>query len=281
MAAARRSDPLWLMAGLLTVIPLTVATAWRFRMLSRTGLNLGVASRLILSASTLNLLLPSKMGDLAKAWVLDRRYGYDPKLAFALVIFEKLLDLASLLFWGVLALIWMRPDDPVFLLGALATAGLLGLLMLLLSPWAAGTGMTMLGRHLPRKLAAMAEQWHDFTGWFWGEKLRAMNTVGLSLAIWAGHLAQFWLYARALGSVPLIGNMAAATLSILAGLLPFTMAGVGTRDAAIVYFYHDWLTPAQCAMLGLLATLRYVLPAIAGLPFMGDYLHRRPAPDEA
>ena len=54
------------------------------------------------------------------------------------------------------------------------------------------------------------------------------------------------------------------------------MAGIGTRDAAIVYFYRGWLTPGQAAVLGVLATLRYVLPALAGLPFMRDFWERRP-----
>jgi glycosyltransferase 2 family protein len=75
--------------------------------------------------------------------------------------------------------------------------------------------------------------------------------------------------------VPFLDNMAFATLAILAGLLPFTMAGIGTRDAAILFLYAPWLSAGQAAVLGVLATLRYLLPAIAGLPFMGDYLDRR------
>jgi uncharacterized membrane protein YbhN (UPF0104 family) len=73
--------------------------------------------------------------------------------------------------------------------------------------------------------------------------------------------------------------MAASTLAILAGLLPFTMGGIGIRDLAIVYFYHQWLSLPQCAALGLLATLRYLLPAVAGLPFVSDDW-RAPEPRE-
>lgn len=69
--------------------------------------------------------------------------------------------------------------------------------------------------------------------------------------------------------------MAFATLAILAGLLPFTMAGIGTRDAAILFLYAPYLSAGQAAVLGVLATVRYLAPALAGLPFMGDYLHRK------
>lgn len=260
-AAAAAARPTWLVAGVLAVIPLTWGTALRFQWLSRTAIRAALAARLILAACTLNLVLPSKMGDLAKAWVLERRHGFARAFALSLVVFEKLLDLAALLAWGVLALVWMRPDDPRFV----AAAAVLGAAL-------AGLGalMTPLAAHLPLP-ARIAEPWLALVRWFWSDGRRAAATIALSLVLWAGHLAQLWLFARALGQVPLIASMAAATLSLLAGLLPFTMAGVGTRDLAIVYFYHDWLTPAQCAALGMLATLRYLLPAIAGLPFVSDY----------
>jgi uncharacterized membrane protein YbhN (UPF0104 family) len=69
--------------------------------------------------------------------------------------------------------------------------------------------------------------------------------------------------------------MAFATLGILAGLLPLTMAGIGSRDAVIIHFYSAYMSPGAAAVLGVLATLRYVIPAIAGLPFIGNYLSLR------
>lgn len=277
--AVAQADPRWLAAGLAAVIPLTLGTALRFRMLSRTHLPLGTATRLILSASTLNLILPSKMGDLAKSVVLTSRYGYDGKLALALVVMEKMLDMASLLFWGVLAMLWLARDQPLFWLGALATGGLLLLLVILLSPLGLSAWLIGLaGRLLPGKagkwVGGFGAEWQEAVRWFWSARGRMLAVVLVSLTIWAGHLAQFWLFAQALAFVPFLDNMAFATLAILAGLLPLTMAGVGTRDAAIVLLYAPYLTAGQGAVLGVLATLRYLMPAIAGLPFMGDYLDR-------
>lgn len=281
LAAAAAADPLWLALGLAAVVPLTLGTAWRFKMLSRSPLGVGTAARLILSSSTLNLILPSKAGDFAKAWVLTRRYGVDGKLALSVVVLEKMLDLASLLFWGVLALLWIGPDTPLLAAAAAATAGLLLLLTLLLVPGLSGGVLDALSHLLPGRAGALAaafgRDWRETLAWFWSETGRAGGTLLLSLGLWAAHLAQFWLFARALGFVPFLDNMAFATLSILAGLLPFTMAGIGTRDAAIVWFYRDWLSPGQGAVLGVLATLRYVLPAIAGLLFVRDFWDRRAA----
>jgi uncharacterized membrane protein YbhN (UPF0104 family) len=69
--------------------------------------------------------------------------------------------------------------------------------------------------------------------------------------------------------VPFPANLAIAPLAILAGLLPLTFAGVGTRDAALVFFYAPYMSAPAAAALGLLCTLRYVLPALIGLPFLG------------
>ncbi|TIS58452.1 MAG: hypothetical protein E5W91_08240 [Mesorhizobium sp.] len=113
----------------------------------------------------------------------------------------------------------------------------------------------------------------EMSEWFWSAPIRALGVITLSVVIWGAHLLQFWLFSQALnGHVPVLENAAFATLSILVGLLPFTFAGIGTRDAAVVFFYAPYLSPAAAALLGILATLRYVLPAIAGAPFVADFL---------
>ena len=63
-----------------------------------------------------------------------------------------------------------------------------------------------------------------------------------------------------------------ASLSIFVGLLPFTFAGIGTRDVALIFFYQPFLAAPVAAALGLFCTLRYLLPALIGLPFLGQYL---------
>jgi len=95
----------------------------------------------------------------------------------------------------------------------------------------------------------------------------------VSLAIWFLHLVQIWMLILALNAaVPFLDNLALAPLAILAGLLPLTFAGIGTRDAALIFFFAPYMAAPVGAALGLLCTLRYVLPAIAGLPFLGAYL---------
>ena len=57
--------------------------------------------------------------------------------------------------------------------------------------------------------------------------------------------------------------------------MPFTFAGIGTRDAAFVFIYSSYFTAATGAALGVLATMRYVIPAFFGIPFLYRYVDTR------
>jgi uncharacterized protein (TIRG00374 family) len=275
--AIRAADLFWLAIGLLMVIPLTLATAWRFKALVIDAhVGLGEANRLVLASSTLNLFLPSKLGDLAKAFVLSARHGMEGELAFSIVVFEKALDMVSLLLWGAFACLYVGLSKPELLIFALPVLLLLGLSLLIILPLPALSSLIRLvARLLPEGIAAkagrLAETSAGMAAWFWQKRGRAAGILLLSILLWGAHLLQFWLFTKAIGSfVPLLDNMAFATLAILVGLLPFTFAGIGSRDVAIVYFYGPYLSPAGAAFLGILGTLRYVIPAVAGIPFAGD-----------
>lgn len=287
-AAAQAAAPAWFWGAVAFTLPLTLATAWRFAALSSGGVGAGEALRLLLAASTLNMVLPSKMGDLAKAWILRRDNAMTGGRALALVVLEKLLDLWSLMAVGALALALTRPELP---------GGEVSLVLALMVLWGASIGLLLpmlAGRRalvplmlavqrfgkLHVRIAALVADWDELIGWFWARPLRAVAMLAGSLILWLGHMVQIWLFAKAIGDVPLALTMGLAVIAILAGLLPFTFAGVGTRDAALVVLFAPFLDAGGAALLGLCATLRYLIPALAGLPFVSAFWQARPK-DEA
>ena len=277
--AMRSANPWWLIGGISLLAPITLVTAWRFSLLVRDAkIGFGESNRLILASSTLNLILPSKMGDLAKGFVLTERHGVPGSLALSIVVLEKTLDLLSLLVWGVVAMLYVGLSNPILLLLTIPVAGLLAVVTAIIVPFPIFGGLIGLAwRILPARFAGKLERFFDSLSevvrWFWGRPLWAFGVIALSLTLWLVHLWQFWFFTRSVGgAIPMIDNMAFATMSILIGLLPFTVAGIGSRDAAIVVFYSAYLSPGAAAFVGILATLRYVLPAIAGLPFVGGFV---------
>ena len=282
-AVLAATDAGWLALALALFLPILALTALRLVGLAprAAGLGFGRALHLILMAGTLNMLLPSKMGDIAKAHALTGdRGGLAPEAALALVVLEKAWDLLALLAFCALGLLLVDSRGwgagwPLLGLAVLA-ATLVGLL-LVSSGAAVGLALGPMGRLLParwaERLQGFAASWRETLALFWAEPARALALIGLSLALWLLHLVQIWLFVLALGgAVPFVAHLGLTPLAIFVGLLPLTFAGVGTRDAALILFLAPWLDAPTAAALGLLCTLRYLLPALAGLPFLGRYL---------
>lgn len=280
----RNSDAQWMTIGILMVIPVTFLTAWRLQQLmpSDRRLGFGEATRLILAASGLNMVLPSKMGDIIKAYFIQRRGHLEGSLALSLVIFEKTCDMLSLLLWCVFGLMLYPEKDWLFwILTSSVAAGLVLGLLLVGSRRFASLFFSITQLAAPQKLQDKLEKlqhaWLVMHAYFWRDKTQLSRIAITSIFIWFLHLLQIWLFILALKAwVPLLANLALAPLAILVGLLPLTFAGVGTRDAAIILFYEPFLNAPTAAALGLLFTLRYLLPALGGLPFLGQYMQLKP-----
>ena len=268
-----------LIVSLAMVIPITMTTAWRLQQLvPQRSLGFLEANRLILGASVLNMILPSKMGDLAKSYFMAERSNLSRSLALSISIFEKACDLLSLLLWCVFGLLLYPAKDSLFwtMTGGVILGFALGLLLLSsqrFADWFFAVTVKFAPKSLGKKLQAMQASWGEMHRYFWQDRQQLGLITLTSIFIWFLHLLQIWLFILALTAVvPFLASLALSPLSILAGLLPLTFAGIGTRDAAIIYFYQDFFDPATGAALGLLCTSRYFIPALIGLPFLGQML---------
>jgi len=270
-----------LAAGLAMIAVTTALSSWRLAVLAPDEVEIGFAEavRLNLAASVLNLALPSKMGDLLKAAFIRNREGSGTVVAIPLVVFEKSLDVLALLAWCCFGLVAL-PRDQVLSVW-LVVAGLAALIIgvaVFVSPKFAAVFFGLVRRIVPgsrvrRVVADLSEAWESTRSDFWADRRRLIVLAAASLLIWFLHLVQIWLFIIALrGSVGLVQSMGLTALSIFAGLVLPAMAGIGTRDLALITFYRGLLAPETAAALGLLCTARYVVPALAGLPFIGRYV---------
>lgn len=276
----RNSHPWWMVISLAMVIPLVVVTSWRLQQLmpKNTSMSFMQANRLILGSSVLNMVLPSKMGDIAKAYFMQEEENLSGTLSLVIVIFEKACDMLSLLLWCMFGL-FFYPEKDVFFWGitAVITGGfVVGVAILAWRP-VADLFFNSLLKIAPKKIKSKFEQmqsaWEEMHNYFWSDRKQLLIITLTSVFIWFLHLLQIWLFIIALKAwTPFIVSVALSPLSLLAGLLPLTFAGVGTRDAALVWFYQPYFSETVGVALGLLCTSRYFLPAIIGLPFLGQMI---------
>lgn len=195
-----------------------------------------------------------------------------------MVTFEKLIDLVSLLFWCVLGLLLLDGEGWFFWLSlATIVSGLSALLLLLCVRRSGSLIFAIVERRLPPKLAgkvaAFRGAWEELVGFVHSAPRVYLGIAAFSVGLWAVHLAQIWLFAFAIGSeLPVAAAFGLVPLAILVGLVPLTLAGIGSRDAALVFLLAPYLAKGQALILGFLCTMRYVVPALLGLPFFASHL---------
>ena len=273
-----QADRLWLVVSVGIILPITVLRAIRFFWVAPAGAlpGVGEAVRLTLAASALNIVLPSKVGDLIKSYFVTKRGQVPTGVALAIIVYERLCDLFALIAWCLLGWLIGRPQVPGasaafwLVLGALGAAS--GILIM--SERAARGLRAVVERVLPRgrlkRLRDLADGWPGLLAVLRG---RRRWIVSYSVVLWLGHLFQMWLFTVALSvPVPAAIFVSLVAVALMVGQLPFTIAGLGTRDVALVVLLSRYMPPESAAALGVLIATRNLVPPLVGIPIMGRYL---------
>ena len=277
-----KSDVTWLVLGFGMVVPITLLTALRLTWMvpSKNQFSYFESLKLILAASTMNMVLPSKMGDVAKSVFIANDDGMNHAQALSLVMFEKISDFLALLLWCVFGLTFFLHDywfrwGFVFIV---VLGFVFGTLMLTSVPFVQAVFKmvrVIFPIQLENKFNQLEIGWKEMVLYLNAYKRRFIGIMLFSIFLWLLHLGQIWVFILSLNVlVPFIDNLALTPLAILIGLMPLTFAGVGTRDAAFILLYANYFTAATGAALGLFATMRYVIPALFGIPFLSNYMNK-------
>jgi uncharacterized protein (TIRG00374 family) len=278
-------DPLLFGLALAFFIPQVAVSAWRWRfMIDRwCRITLWESSELILAASAINILIPSRVGDLCKAYFIARQGRLDIRRGMNVVLFEKYVDLASL---GVVVLTGIacagRMDSASWL-GLAFALGMIGIFPVLyfvrLDRWVSHPKFEE--NRLLAKVKHFLVDSQTYLDEIKNDPKHVVGILAVSVFLWFLHIAQFHVIFLALHSeVPAFHIYRLVPLAILVGLVPITMAGVGTRDSAMIYFFAPYETASLVAGVGLFSSLRYFLPGLIGLPFMNKYIVAKPAASE-
>ena len=263
----------WLVLPLLLVtINLFLATA-RWTMLVRAlgfSLPFGRALYVVMATWPLALVIPSRGGDLLRAVAV--RDLMPPVEGAGSVVVEKWIDVQSLCLLAVIGSIgaglwWMTGVAVLFIL--------------------LGWGAVLVILFALDRLVSLPfiERFEDKIRQFFSafQKIirqpgRFLTVSALSLLAWCGSLGILaGLLAMFQAEISGLHLVACWPFSIFIGLIPITMAGMGTRDAAFVSLLGMvHLSPINEAAV-LAATLGYALvvtwlTALVGLPFMMHWL---------
>ena len=275
----KSSKPQWLAAAMFMFVPTTILAALRLELLSpdKAQVDTKEALRLVLAGSSLNIILPSKMGDIAKGYFITERSGIPLSSSLSIVIYEKTCDIIGLLLWCVFGLFFIGFNNPLFISLTILTISILlvGILMIGSEAFARLMFMSLIRISpglISTKIEKLKNSWMEMCHYLKYRKSLMLKVAAMSIAIMFMQLLQIWFFIRMLGGfIPLEAHLGLAPLALFAGLVPLTFAGVGTRDAALIFFMKNYLTASVAAALGILCTFRYFVPAVIGLPFLKNY----------
>ena len=221
-----------------------------------------------------NLLLPARLGEVLRAYLVSRREGIALGGALGSVALERILDTAALAVMAFAAAAvagatgWVLQGTgllagaSVVLLAGLATVGLQPFLAILLRVG-----------HVPIMQApvqALARRVEPFVHWSGGpHRRRAMVvTIGFCLVTAICNAAMVWFVAQAVGaSLSPAGCVLLMAVAALAAAIPAAPANVGTYELAAVTVAASLGVPLDTALaLAVLAHVLGLLPIMVGGP---------------
>ena len=234
-------------------------------------------------------LLPARLGDPLRAYLLAKQERLSPPATFATVVMERVFDLVAVLI--LLAVFLWGFADPATMTSAARSAlavvkfwavvfsgisvALFALMWTLAShPERIGGLVLTLGRVLPQKLVArLADIAKVLSGGFAASRSprQLARAAAWSLPIWLAIAAEAWLVTRAFGlELPFAGSFLLQTLLVLGVAVP-TPGGVGSYHEAYRFGMTTFFgaTSHQAVAAGVVLHIVSFLPVvIVGVHFM-------------
>lgn len=265
----------WLLLAAVATCLIPIASVYRWRGVLAAqddiGLSYKIALHAVMMANVLNSFLPSKAGDLAKAVYL-RKHGGLSKGA-GTVILERLVDLAVL---GLLGIVGLSISGALWglLAGTILLGGVIVVFIVLLT--------VPVNSFLPQKPARLFENVRlVFLRWIRNPGAIFRTFLG-SIVTWSIGGLTVYALARSIGAELSLGyTLAIFPLAILAGLIPVTISGIGTRDSAFVMLLSNQLPVEESTLIGIGYTLfAYWFLSIICFPSVALELNRISRSDE-
>ena len=258
---------------ILIVIQLIIAS-WRWNIITRdmgkVNLPFFVSMEQVVGSYSANLIIPGKLGEIVRLpWM--RKYATKTPVAL-MVLFEKLLDIAGVVFILFFSLFLLKLIDFQFPFNINSifyiTTGIVVLMLLVFI--------------FKKPLAGKMKRWHDKK-----EKRedvtslanrmvftlsvidrRSLVYFSITILLWFIQVLQFYFIFSMIGvEASFFYIFSGSCLALLAGALPVSVAGLGTRDAVIIGFFSPYAPLETLAGAGIISLMRVVIPALTGLPF--------------
>ncbi|HEX5040839.1 MAG TPA: lysylphosphatidylglycerol synthase transmembrane domain-containing protein [Candidatus Limnocylindria bacterium] len=213
------------------------AFRWRY-ILSKVGTYVGMrdATEILFISWFVNCLVPAKLGDLYRAYLLKANNGASASKTVGTIFIERIADIIVIFFLALAAGYWsfrgaQKPEvDLVFLIGFFVALFLIALVVVLRF-WG-----DRLARFLPGRFSDLWDRFHE--GSTGALTVRALPVIGITTVfIWVLEGTRLYFVIRALDlpdvSLGISSSIFVALVAALMTAMPLTPAGIGFVELAI------------------------------------------------
>jgi len=216
--------------------------------------------KIVMATHASNILLPAKAGDFLKSWAL--RDEIPVSRGVGIVLVERLIDVFILCTMAVIGSLVVKDGKLIVLSSIVSALCVLSVVALRIVG----------GLRIETRFAEQVKH----VGWaatlLFQRPRYAILVMTLSGIIMFGSVFQtYLLYLSVQQHIPFTYVVSVLPIVILIGLIPVTIGGMGTRDAAFVYLFSPYSSSSASITVGLFfSLLRYWLLGLLGIPFMGS-----------
>jgi uncharacterized protein (TIRG00374 family) len=252
----------WLCLAGLIIVLIPFAHTWRWRGVLRAQPDLTISFKstlkAVLMANAVNSMVPSKAGDAVKIFYIKSQSGFI--IGAGTVILERMVDLMVLSSLGLVCYfaykitwaLWVGLGLLTVIFGFLFT-------VLIINRYSLSTGKSI--KDNVKAFTSVFSRWVKHPG-------SIIQTFASSTCSWA--LAGFTVCCliTAVGSrVPWEYAYSIYPVAVLAGLVPTTISGLGTRDAAFVFLLSSYADREEATLIALGYTIyNYWFLSLLGVP---------------
>ena len=235
-------------------------------------------------ASLINIFLPSKIGDLSKGFICgiidNKKY---PIQLHIYTLYEKISDLFAVLIIGIVSYLFfilnlninneitnnlnqiVIQNKYIILIYFLFAT----ILICFLFPFKSHDFIRKYKVYLPKKIISLVE----FNLNISYKKFFFYQLTTLS--IWFIQILQVCILAKSINlDLFSLTGFFIIIFTILFGLLPISLAGIGTRESLLVFLLSPYFGETYPILLGALMTTRYIIPATIGLLYINNFLKK-------
>jgi len=256
---------LLLAIGIILLIPILSSKKWQL-VLSAMDYQISFKESfcIVMGALPISMVTPARSGDLMRSYYLKDKIPISQTTGA--VFAERIIDILILATFSLIGGLFFK--NILFIIVPLSVFFLIGLFFLVIRK---------IRFLFNLKWQERINQFLCVSKIFFRKPKKILPVMFYSTILWLTIILETKTLFLALGvNIPFIYVAAAFPLSIFVGLIPITLAGMGTRDSAIIFFFSHLASPSICLAMGLLYSFfGYWLLAILGLPFMKKMLQKQ------